>query len=55
MTLKIPRFQLPLWQILVIPFLLQIFLIVGIVGLLSFYNGQRAINDLANQLISQPF
>lgn len=42
--------QLPLLAVLVVPFLLQIFTAVGLVGYFSFKNGQKAINDLANQL-----
>jgi signal transduction histidine kinase/CheY-like chemotaxis protein len=40
--------NLPL--ILVIPFVLQIFIIVGVIGYLSFRNGQKAVRDLATQL-----
>lgn len=46
-----PARKLPLRLILVVPFALQIFAAVGLVGYLSFRNGQKAINDLANQLI----
>ncbi|XQQ07102.1 MAG: ATP-binding protein [Leptolyngbya sp. IPPAS B-1204] len=45
-----PLPQLPLLAVLVVPFLLQIFTAVGLVGYFSFRNGQKAINDLANQL-----
>ncbi|MBD2460242.1 HAMP domain-containing protein [Oscillatoria sp. FACHB-1407] len=38
---------------LIIPFVLQIFAAVGLVGYLSFRNGQRTINELANQLMEQ--
>ena len=41
---------LPLQLVLVVPFVLQIFGAVGLVGYLSFINGQKAVNDLANQL-----
>ena len=41
-------FPLPL--VLVVPFVLQIFAAVGIIGYLSFRNGQKAVNDLALQL-----
>ncbi len=41
---------LPLRVILVVPFVLQISAAVGIVGYLSFKNGQQAVNDLAGQL-----
>ena len=45
--------RLPLRVILVVPFVLQIFTAVGLVGYLSFKNGQRAVNDLANQLVDK--
>lgn len=35
---------------LIVPFVLQIITAVGLVGYLSFLNGQRAVNDLVNQL-----
>jgi signal transduction histidine kinase/CheY-like chemotaxis protein len=40
----------PLSLVLIVPFVLQIFAAVGIVGYLSFRNGQKAVNDLATQL-----
>ncbi|MCU0565564.1 MAG: ATP-binding protein [Oculatellaceae cyanobacterium Prado106] len=43
--------QIPLRAVLVVPFVLQIFAAVGLVGYLSFINGQKAVNDLADQLI----
>ncbi|MCX7596526.1 MAG: histidine kinase, partial [Fischerella sp.] len=45
--------QLPLQPILVVPFLLQILVAVGLVGYLSFKNGQKAVNELANQLVDK--
>jgi signal transduction histidine kinase len=45
--------QFPLRLIVIVPFLLQIFAAVGLVGYLSFRNGQKAVNDLANQLIDK--
>jgi len=39
--------------ILVIPFVIQIFAAVGLVGYLSFRNGEKAVNDLANQLMKK--
>ena len=45
--------QIPLRVILIVPFVLQIFAAVGLVGYLSFKNGQRAVNDLANQLVDK--
>ncbi|MFN6466145.1 MAG: cache domain-containing protein [Nostoc sp. DedVER02] len=44
---------LPLQIVLVVPFLIQIFGAVSLVGYLSFKNGQRAVNDLAEQLIDR--
>ena len=44
--------RLPLQAVLVVPFVLQIFAAVGLVGYFSFRNGQQAVNDLANQLIN---
>ncbi|QLE58449.1 hybrid sensor histidine kinase/response regulator [Nostoc sp. TCL26-01] len=43
--------KLPLRLILIIPFVIQIFAAVGLVGYLSFKNGQKAVNVLANQLM----
>ncbi len=37
---------------LVVPFVLQIVTAVGLVGYLSFRNGQKAVTDLANQLMT---
>ena len=45
--------KVPLRTVLIIPFILQIFAAVGLVGYLSFINGQRAVNDLASQLRSE--
>ncbi|HEY9808527.1 MAG TPA: ATP-binding protein [Halomicronema sp.] len=45
--------KLPLRAILIVPFVLQIVGTVGIVGYFSFKNGQLAVNDLANQLMSE--
>ncbi len=44
------KYQAPLRALLIIPFVLQIFAAVGLVGYLSFRNGQQAINQLARQL-----
>ncbi len=41
---------IPLRFVLVVPFVLQIFVAVGLVGYLSFKNGQKAVNDVAIQL-----
>ena len=42
--------KIPLQIVLVVPFVLQIFAVVGLVGYLSFRNGQKAVNDLATEL-----
>ena len=42
--------RLPLRTVLIVPFVAQIFAAVGLVGYLSFRNGQAAINNLAAQL-----
>lgn len=42
--------KVPLQIVLVVPFLMQISAAVGLVGWLSFRNGQKAVNDLAFQL-----
>jgi signal transduction histidine kinase/DNA-binding response OmpR family regulator len=41
---------LPLRLVLVLPFMLQVFGAVGLVGYLSFKNGQRSVIELANKL-----
>jgi len=41
---------LPLRLILIVPFVLQIVVVVGLTGYLSLRNGQRAVNDLATKL-----
>jgi two-component system sensor histidine kinase ChiS len=42
-----------LQTVLIVPFVLQVFAAVGIVGYLSFRNSQRAVNDLADQLMEE--
>lgn len=42
--------RVPLRVIFVVPFVLQVFGAVGVVGYLSFRNGQKAVNDVATQL-----
>ncbi|MEG3844496.1 ATP-binding protein, partial [Microcoleus sp. herbarium14] len=42
-----------LQTVLIVPFVLQVFAAVGIVGYLSFKNSQRAVNDLADQLMEE--
>ncbi len=45
--------QIPLRWVLIVPFLLQIFAAVGLTGYLSIRNGQRAINEVTEQLRSE--
>ncbi|MBD0334460.1 MAG: HAMP domain-containing protein [Cyanobacteria bacterium Co-bin13] len=55
--MKIRRFKrlpaLPLQFVLIVPFVLQIFGAVGLVGYLSYRNGQKAVNDLAEQVMDR--
>lgn len=39
--------------VVIVPFVLQVFAAVGLVGYLSFKNGQRSVNDLAGQLMGE--
>jgi two-component system, sensor histidine kinase ChiS len=45
--------KVTLRTVLIVPFVLQIFTAVGLVGYLSFRNAQKAVNDLASQLMSE--
>ncbi|MBD2681297.1 MULTISPECIES: ATP-binding protein [Nostoc] len=45
--------NVPLGRVLVVPFLLQISLAVGLTGYLSFRNGQTAVNEVASELRRQ--
>lgn len=45
--------KISLRALLVFPFILQIFGAVGIVGYLSFRNGQKAVENLANQVMGE--
>lgn len=45
--------RVPLRTILVVPFVLQIVATVGLVGYLSFKNGQQAVSNLGNRLIGE--
>ncbi len=45
--------KLSLRTVLIVPFVLQIVAAVGLVGYLSFRNGQKAVNNLAGQLMSE--
>lgn len=42
--------RFPLGVVLIVPFVIQIFATVGLVGYLSYKNGEKAVNDLATQL-----
>ena len=43
----------PLQLVLIVPFVLQVFGAVGLVGYLSFKNGQKAVEDLGEQLMKR--
>ena len=45
--------QIPLRQGVILPFVLQIFAVVGLVGYLSYRSGQQAVTNLANQLLEE--
>lgn len=45
--------RISLRTVLVVPFVLQIFVAVGLTGYLSFRHGQKAVNDIAGQLRSE--
>lgn len=45
--------KLPLGVVMIVPFVLEIVGAVGLVGYLSFRNGQKAVNNLASQLMSE--
>ena len=42
--------KIPLYLVLVVPFVLQIFAAVGLIGWLSLRNGQKDVHDIASQL-----
>ncbi|MBW4678769.1 MAG: PAS domain S-box protein [Microcoleus vaginatus WJT46-NPBG5] len=42
--------QIPLRLVLVVPFVIEIFVAVGLTGWLSLRNGQKAVNDVATEL-----
>ncbi|MBD2094298.1 HAMP domain-containing protein [Trichocoleus sp. FACHB-591] len=48
-----PQRAISLQLLLIVPFVVQIFGAVSLVGYLSFYNGQKAINALASQLMDR--
>ena len=45
--------KMPLRTILIVPFVIQITVAVGLVGYMSLRAGQRSVNDMANQLIDK--
>jgi len=45
--------QIPLRLVLIVPFVVQIFAAVGLTGYLSIRNGQRAVNNVTEQLRSE--
>jgi len=51
-TIKKTR-QIPLRLLLIVPFILQIVGAVGLVGYLSYRSGQKAVEDMADQLMNQ--
>ncbi len=44
--------KLSLQSVLVVPFVMQIFTVVGLTGYLSFKNGQTAVNEIATELLN---
>jgi hypothetical protein len=42
--------QMPLRLVLIIPFVLQIFVAVGLTGYLAIRNGQKSVDKVASQL-----
>ncbi|MFP4395918.1 MAG: PAS domain S-box protein [Anaerolineales bacterium] len=45
--------KIPLRIVLIVPFVIQVILIIGLVGYISFINGQQAVNNVAHQLLSE--
>jgi len=50
LNLSKPKYKLSLRSLLIVPFVLQIFVAVGLTGYFSLRNGQKAVNDVASQL-----
>jgi len=50
LNLSKPKYKLSLRSLLIVPFVLQIFVAVGLTGYFSLRNGQKAVNDVATQL-----
>lgn len=47
------RGKISLFQLLIILFVLQIVIVAGLIGYLSYRNGQNTVNELANQLMTE--
>lgn len=45
--------KIPLRFVFIVPFVIQVALVAGLVGYLSFRNGQQAVNNVAHQLRSE--
>jgi signal transduction histidine kinase len=50
---KAHRKTFPLRVVLIVPFILQLLGAVGLVGYLSYRNGEQSVNDLANKLMDE--
>ena len=48
-----PFQKVPLRPILIVPFVVQIFAAVGLIGWLSWQNSQKAVNDIADRLLEE--
>ena len=48
-----PKLRMPLQLILIVPFAVQIVAVVGLTGYLAHRNGQKAVQDLASQLMDE--
>ncbi|MEM1172319.1 MAG: hypothetical protein AAGJ08_25385, partial [Cyanobacteria bacterium P01_H01_bin.35] len=45
--------KVPLRVTLILPFIVQLFGVVGLIGYISVKNGQRAVNDVVSQLLKE--
>ncbi|MGK7933937.1 MAG: ATP-binding protein [Microcystaceae cyanobacterium] len=45
--------KIPLQRVIVVPFVLQIVIVVSIIGYLSYRNGQRTVDNLVSQLMEE--
>ncbi|MFB2939492.1 ATP-binding protein [Aerosakkonemataceae cyanobacterium BLCC-F154] len=45
--------QIPLQLILIVPFVVQIFLVVGLIGWLSVNNGKKSVEEISNKLLQE--